>query len=496
MGHECPENRHGMGHGCLVFSRDVAVDSAIRVLVLGCPELEGVLVETGVQPHLFDDPEGLLDAAPDVRARACVVCPRVLENGSALGEFIRDLRRRVPFTDVIAWLPEGSARAVREAFIHGARDAVIDRDPGAVVKRLEAVIGGQRYLPRLLEHREETGGDWEFEGMLSRSQKMQDIFEMVVRTAATGATVLILGETGTGKELLARAFHRRSERPGRMVSINCSAVPENLIDSELFGHVRGAFTGAEREKQGLFRYADGGTLFLDEVGDIPLQAQYRLLRVLQEGRVRPVGSDREHPVDVRVIAATSVRLDEAVADETFREDLLYRLDVIRVVIPPLRERPEDVLFLFGHFLRKLKEHHGLPRPEMDDSFLDALQFYDWPGNVRQLENFTERLLLAHPGEPLSAGDVPALAGLPGAADKSHAAAAQAPDLDRPLLEAVGQAAGRVEESYLRAALQRTGGRVARTAELAGISRRTLLRKLKRYGIARTAYRSAPSAGSR
>jgi transcriptional regulator with PAS, ATPase and Fis domain len=275
-----------------------------------------------------------------------------------------------------------------------------------------------------------------------------------------------------------------------MVSINCAAVPENLIDSELFGYVAGAFTGAEDGAEGLFRAADGGTLFLDEVGSIPLQVQYRLLRVLQEGRVRPVGSDREIEVDVRMIAATSVRLDEAVAAGSFRHDLLYRLDVIRVVLPPLRDRPEDILFLFGHFMRELSEHHGLRRPDLEDSFLDALQSYHWPGNVRQLENLTERLLLTHHGrasltaEHFAALVAPAHEGEPDVDQFADTV----PDLELELPEVVRAAVDRTEEAYLRAALERTRGRVVRTAEMAGISRRTLLRKLKRLDIDRSAYR--------
>jgi DNA-binding NtrC family response regulator len=206
--------------------------------------------------------------------------------------------------------------------------------------------------------------------------------------------------------------------------------------------------------------------------------------------VRPVGSDREIEVDARVIAATSVRLDEAVAAGTFRHDLLYRLDVIRAVVPPLRERPEDILFLFGHFLRKLSEHHGLPRPELEDTFLDAFQAYDWPGNVRQLENLTERVLLTHHGrERLTAKHFAAqVAPANETREPGVELADPVPDLDQPLPDVVQATVDRTEEAYLRAALQRTQGRVLRTAELAGISRRTLLRKLRRLGIDRNAYR--------
>ncbi len=473
-------------------------DEPIRLLILGhCPSLDATLDATDLEVQQFDTPEELLAGARQARGRACLVCPDVFAAVASIDRFVSRIRRQAPFLDIVAWVPNADAAAVREAMLQGVRDVVLDRDPEQLVQRIRTVIDEQQYLPRLLEHQNGLAKQWEFEGMLSRSQKMREVFEICVRTAATDATVLILGETGTGKELLARAFHRRSERqrPDRLVSINCSAVPETLIDSELFGHERGSFTGAEEAKEGLFRAADGGTIFLDEVGSIPQQAQYRLLRVLQEGKVRPVGSDHEVDVNVRVIAATSVRLDEAVVAGTFRHDLLYRLDVIRVVLPPLRERPEDILFLFGHFLRKLADHHGLPRPEMEDSFLDAFQAYAWPGNVRQLENLTERLLLTHHGrERLTSEHFAGLVAPPhDSPDPASELADSVPDLSQPLPDQVQAAADRAEESYLRAALQRTGGKVQATADIAGISRRTLLRKLKRLGIDRTAYRLGPSA---
>jgi DNA-binding NtrC family response regulator len=461
-----------------------------RLLVLGrCRQILETRAGENVNLRSFDSVSELIDQARELRARACIVCPDMLRVAEETESFVDRLRVQAPFLDIVVWAPDAPGRVVRTALLHGVRDVVLETDPETVVRRLREIVDAQQFLPRLLDHDAGYSERWEFEGMISRSQKMRDLFEICVRTAATDATVLILGETGTGKELLARAFHRRSQRAGRLVTINCSAVPENLIDSELFGHVRGAFTGAQQEKEGLFRYADGGTLFLDEVGSIPLQAQYRLLRALQEGRVRPVGSDREVPVDVRVIAATSVRLDEAVDQGTFRHDLLYRLDVIRAVVPPLRQRPEDILLLFGHFMRGLSDHHGVPRPQIDDSFLDAFVSHDWPGNVRQLENLTERLLLTHAaGERLTADHFATLVAPPQTEDAGDALADAAPDLERSLPDEVDDAVRRTERAYLQAALQRTGGKVGRTAEIAGISRRTLLRKLKRLEVDRTAYR--------
>ncbi|MFO8071646.1 MAG: sigma-54 dependent transcriptional regulator [Polyangia bacterium] len=470
-------------------------DEQPRVLVLGSRELERALDGHGFDARFFESPDELVRGARRARARACVVRPAT--SGVEirdLGPLIRRLRREVPFTDAVAWLTEPDLETVRFVFKQGVKDIVLDDDPAILAQRLRDIIDEQKYLPRLLEYREEIASSWEFEGMLSRSQKMWDIFELCVRTAVADATVLILGETGTGKELMARAFHRRSGRSGRFVALNCGAVPGELIDSELFGHTRGAFTGAAEEKAGLFRHADGGTLLLDEIGDIPPPAQHRLLRVLQNGTVRPVGGDTEIPVDVRVIAATNIQLDEAVATGTFREDLLYRLDVVRIVVPPLKERPEDILLLYSHFSKEVCSQHGVPRPEVTDEFFDALHEYSWPGNVRQLQNFTERLILTHGHEklgrehferlvePVSTASTPS-------DDRDPLSNVWRPDLDQPLSDATEEAVTRVEESYLRAALEASSGRVGEAAEASGISRRTLLRKLKRYGIDKDHYRT-------
>ena len=243
-----------------------------------------------------------------------------------------------------------------------------------------------------------------FEGMRTASSAMRSVFDTCLRIAKTTAPVLILGETGTGKELLARAIHKRSDRKGRFVALNCGAVPEHLVESELFGHERGSFTGAHKSKPGLFRHANEGTLFLDELGNLPLPAQLSLLRAIQEGAVRPVGGSREVPVDVRIIAATSVPLFDAVERDEFREDLLYRLDVMRIEVPPLRDRPEDVLHLYKLFCKEISARYEMNPPEVGRGFLEAMIGYSWPGNVRQLENFTERLLLAGTGTHVTGRD--------------------------------------------------------------------------------------------
>jgi len=463
-----------------------------QVLLLGrCAELVPGLARQGHEPRCLKHRDELLSVAKKVQARVCVVADDAVEPGG-IEELFGLLRREMPFTPSVLWLPDGSARTVRDAMAAGARDVVLSPSPDEVTARVQQIIKEQKLLPHLHRFDKKAHDTWRFEGMVSRSQRMWDLFETCVRTAQTNATVLILGETGTGKELIARAIHRRSKRTGRFVALNCGAVPESLIDSELFGHARGAFTGAAADKPGLFRHADGGTLFLDEIGAVPLAVQYRLLRSLQENAIRPVGVDEEIPVDARVIAATSSPLDEAVQAGTFREDLLYRLDVIRIVVPPLRERPEDIILLFEYFCNKLARQYRLERPDLTAGFLDALQGFEWPGNVRQLENYVERLMLTHTNERLTGADFDRLirpfAGRDPAPTARASGAAPEVDTTRPLPDAVALATARVERAYIETCLRENNGRMGQAARQAGVSRRTLLRKIKQYGIDRQALR--------
>lgn len=322
----------------------------------------------------------------------------------ATRDIVQTVRRERPLTDILLWAPRARAAAVREMFRAGAKDVVVSRSVSKLVESVDEILKEQQILPRLNNLSRQRNKSASFESMLSRSAAMWDLFDLCTRIAPADATVLIVGETGTGKELLARAVHRRSGRRGRFVAANCASVPPELINSELFGHEKGAFTGADRSKTGLVTHAHEGTLFLDEIGDMTAEAQQSLLRMLQEKKIRPVGSVVEKEIDVRVVAATNVPLDQAVGEGDFREDLFYRLDVIRMNVPPLRERHEDILFLFGHFTKKLAKHYGLTPPTYTDSFLDALLEYDWPGNVRQLENFSERLVLSRPQRAMTARD--------------------------------------------------------------------------------------------
>jgi len=333
-----------------------------------------------------------------------------------------------------------------------------------------------RHLRRELSH---SGGEG---AIVAASPGMREIYELIERAAEFKTTVLVTGESGVGKEVVARAVHglsNRSDEP--FVPVNCGAIPESLIESELFGHVRGAFTGAQSDARGMFREADGGTLFLDEIGELPLATQVKLLRVLQEEEVRPIGAAKSFPVDVRILAATARDLEGMIEAGTFRADLFYRLNVFRLHIPPLRERREDVPVLADQFLAALSRRIGKPVAPLDCEAIDALCAYPWPGNVRELENTLERaLILARDGRvtrelfPFSS---PAQSGARQAAPLADSSAVRDEDLS---IKRRGRA---LEERLIRLALARTGGNRTRAAHVLEISARALQYKLKEYGIA-------------
>ena len=468
---------------------DVNVD---LVLCLGAESLHPSLVQAGLAAHAVADVAELLRPSSDLAPRAIVLGEAAVV-GIDLDGLMPQIREAWPLVDVLLWAPLASADLVRRALNAGVRDVLLSRSPRVACAAVVDVIEAQQLLPRTANVGDHHDVDQAFDQMISRSPAMYDLFDTAAQVAQASAAVLILGETGTGKELLARAIHKRSRRTGRFVALNCAAVPESLIDSQLFGHVEGAFTGATRPKPGLFRHAEGGTLLLDEAGNVPLPVQYRLLRVLQEGLVRPVGGTTEEPVNVRVIAATSAPLEARVREGTFREDLFYRLDVIRLVIPPLRDRPSDIVFLFAHFARRYAEEYGLQRPDVTDSFLDALVSHQWPGNVRQLENLAERLVLTEGDTVVTADrfqDLMAFKSPSAASDRPFPLASAQADiaLDRPMREALAPHIAALERAYLIGALEQTRGRVMEAAEIAGISRRTFSRMLSRLDLDKSTYR--------
>jgi DNA-binding NtrC family response regulator len=323
---------------------------------------------------------------------------------------------------------------------------------------------GYRYL---VNERDEQ---FDHYGIIAGSRAMQEVIRRAALVAETKSTVLISGETGTGKELVARAIHDRSaQRDMPLIKVNCAAIPETLLESELFGHVRGAFTGATATKKGKFALADGGTIFLDEIGTMTPTLQSKLLRVLQEREIEPLGSERTEKIDVRVIAATNRDLRQMVADGKFQEDLFYRLNVIPIEIPPLRERRDDIPALVEHFVRKHAQRTGRRVERMDDSVLAALQQYDWPGNVRELENTIERAVVLTPGPVVTARAVSVMS----------ATAPQTTGL--PSLK-LRQNIEWVERETIRRALENAGGVKKDAAELMGISQRALSYYLAKYRL--------------
>jgi DNA-binding NtrC family response regulator len=301
--------------------------------------------------------------------------------------------------------------------------------------------------------------------LIGDSAPIRRVRAMVERVAPTPATVLIEGETGTGKELIARLVHERSGRRGPFIPVNCGAIPPELMETELFGHAKGAFTGAHQQRDGLFVAAKGGTLFLDEIIEMRSDLQVKLLRALEESRIRPVGADREIPIDVRIVASTQPGLREQLANHRFREDLYYRLNVVHIVLPGLRERPGDIALLAQHFMRRVADEFGMPPVELDAELLGNLCARDWPGNVRELRNFVERTLLMG-GLPDEDTPDPRLA---------PAGTAGAYPLDWTLEE--------VKQAHIERVLARNQGNRSATARQLGVSRRTLERRLGRGGEA-------------
>lgn len=323
--------------------------------------------------------------------------------------------------------------------------------------------------------REEIARSYSFSGIIGKNIQMQEICNLIKKVCDFKTTILIQGDSGTGKELIAKAIHsngRRKDYP--FVAINCGAIPENLLESELFGHARGAFTDAVREKTGLFEQADKGTLFLDEIGEMPLSLQVKLLRALQESEIRPVGSANVKKIDVRVISATSRNLQDEVANGRFREDLYYRLNVFSVRVPPLRDRPEDIPLLVDHFLEKHAAKLGKSEAQLIPDVLKTLMNYQWPGNVRELENCIERGLILCDGSRIDKDC------LPGAILGERAADSLAGLFPECL--SIKKADEMLERELIRRALEKTGGNRTHAARLLEISHRALLYKLKEYGM--------------
>jgi DNA-binding NtrC family response regulator len=386
-------------------------------------------------------------------------------------QVLQEINRQWPQTEVVIITAHGTIETAVKALKEGAYDYLTKP---INVKRFRSYVHNILYTRELEEEnrrlREKLRAEQEYSQIVGRSEKLMTILEMIDQLAPTDVTILIEGESGTGKELVAQAMHRKSGRGQEpFISVNCGALPRELIGSELFGHEKGAFTGASQQKQGRFELAHRGTLFLDEIAEMDLEAQVTLLRILEEGRFRRVGGTREIEVDVRVIAATNKSLQDQVKQRRFREDLFYRLNVVRMSVPSLRERHEDIQLLAQHFLDTFGAKYHRPdlefAPEVKARFAD----YSWPGNIRELRNCVERAVI------LTRGSVIGLDMLPESLQRK-------PPLPEVSGISVGLSLVEVEKEVIRQTLEHTGGHRKRSAQILGISERDLYYKLKKYQL--------------
>ena len=400
-------------------------------------------------------------------------------------ETLRKLREVDPRAQVVMISGHGTIQTAVEATQLGAYDFLekpLDTD--RILLTLRNALEHMDLASENVRLKAEVHAQYEIVGA---SRAVKGVIERIEKVAPTGARVLITGENGSGKELVARAIHTLSPRAKRpFVEVNCAAIPTELIESELFGHMKGSFTGAFADRAGKFELADGGTLFLDEVGDMSLSAQAKVLRALEEGVISRVGSGKTVPVDVRVVAATNKDLRAEIAAGRFREDLLYRLNVVPIEVPPLRARRADVPQLVEHFVVRLTDRGGLEAKGFDPEALKRLAAYDWPGNIRELRNAVERLLILAPGPVITLADVERIAGVgtrEGGGVTGPADVSAAPWMRAATFEEFKQVA---ERTYILAKLQENDWNVSETARTLDMPRSNLYKKIERYGLAREA----------
>ncbi len=392
---------------------------------------------------------------------------------------LRAFREVVPEANVVMITAYGSIESAVEAMKAGAYDYVVKPFRAEeILKVVHKALEQGRLWREVLRLRREVERKYSFENIVGKSQAMQEVFRQIEKVCASKSTVLIAGESGTGKELVAKAIHYRSDRRNRpFVVIDCGAIPENLQESELFGHIKGSFTGAVSTKRGLFEEANGGTLFLDEVGDLSAPSQAKLLRVLQEGSIRRLGETKTIQVDVRVIAATNKDLAGLVREGRFREDLYYRLNVVPIVLPPLRQRREDIPLLVECFIHRYAAAAKKEVRRISASAMELLFSYRWPGNVRELEHAIERAVLFCDKETLEEELLPQEV-----RNQREQICLQVPEAPLGLKEAVEKMSQELERGLIERALDGMGGNRSAAARLLGISRRALLYKMKAYGI--------------
>ncbi len=449
-----------------------------------CEELSGLYRAAGYEATATSEPETAIDAVSrDSFTLAVVDLKMPAIDGISL---MRELRGRAPGLDVIMITGHASIKGAVDAIRQGASDYItkpFDRDE--ILLATQQVLDRRQLIEEIDYLRKQLQDRYSFANMLSRNAAMQELFATVEMLAQNDATVLITGESGTGKELVARAIHFQGKRrAGRFVAINCAALPENLLESELFGFERGAFTGATQERVGKIEWASGGTLFLDEIESIPLAMQLKLLRVLEERTIERLGGNRRIPVDMRVVAASNRDVAAAVRSGEIREDFYYRINVMPLHIPPLRERLEDIPLLAANFLQNnaLAREKGVS--SISEQALNQLGSYPWPGNVRELLNVLERAALRTKGDVILEVDV-------GEAPPLRQASEERRDFQVPLRDYLRIA----ERDYLAFLLRRYHGGIGPSARHASIDQATLHRKIKTHGLRPTEFRHRDGAAT-
>jgi DNA-binding NtrC family response regulator len=460
----------------LVVDDNALIRQHLRVFL----ELDGFEVET------TSDGRSALEALRDRPFHLTITDLRM--PGVSGIELLETVRSEKFPVGVIVLTGHGDTQVALDAMRAGADDFVSKPYEADHLRYVvERILERRRLIDELEQLRKQMHADYSFHNMVSKSPKMRRIFDLIEQVGPLGSTVLIHGETGTGKELVAQAIHEAdNRRKGPFVALNCAVLHDSLLESELFGHERGAFTGAEKRKKGRFDLADGGTMFLDEIGDVSPAMQAKLLRVLQSGTFERVGGTETIKVDVRIVAASNKRLEHEVKAGRFRSDLFYRLNVIRIDLPGLRERPEDIPLLAMHFLEKFRAVSTPPVTEIDFQAMQALIEYTWPGHVRELENAIKAAVAMADGTVIHRDALPASVA-PRAKRPAHQNHSLI-DIERPLPDLSNDLIGRVEKDYFTRLLARYKGNVARCAKHSGLSRRSVTQKLLKYELDRTRFK--------
>jgi two-component system response regulator AtoC len=395
-------------------------------------------------------------------------------------QVLEELKTIHPETPVIMITAHGSIQSALTAMKNGAYDYIQKPfEPEEISLVIERAIREQKLQQDYSRLKKEIATAYDFSNIIGNSAALKAVFEKIKKAADTKSTVLILGESGTGKELLAKAIHFNSSRKDApFVVVDCGAIPDHLLESELFGHLKGAFTGADRNKKGLCEEADKGTLFLDEIGELPIDLQSKLLRLLQENTIRRVGDTKQVPVDIRVIAATNRDLEAEVKAQRFRQDLFYRLNVVPLHAPSLKERKEDIPILAHYFLKRYSKEYARKASSIDPQVMNKLVSFDWPGNVRQLQNLIEQMVVMTEGSALTLETLP-----PPLNQNSITAPPQIKADEWDMKKALALVQAYTEECLIRKALNHTKNNKTKAAELLGISRRALIYKVQEYKLA-------------